>query len=54
VVYYEFILLNVMLFLAWLSAPNRGFPWFLPILVITAIPVVIFYMREVYNEFRSL
>jgi len=52
VAYYEWVLLNVILFLAWLSQNVRGFPWFFVLLIITAIPLVIFYMREVYNEFR--
>jgi hypothetical protein len=52
VAYYEWLIINVILFLAWLSQTKRGFPWFFIVLTLSAIPLIILYMREVYNEFR--
>jgi hypothetical protein len=52
VAYYEWLIFNIVLFLGWLSAIDRAFPWFFIILIITAIPLIIFYMREVYQEYR--
>jgi len=52
VFYYEWLVFNIVLFLAWLSDTNRAFPWFFVVLIVTAIPLVILYMRDVYNEFR--
>jgi len=51
-VFYEYVIINVVLFLAWLSQFHRGFPWFLVPACLLAIPVVIFYMRDVYGEGR--
>lgn len=52
VAYYEWLIFNIILFLAWLSQTHRGFPWFFIVLILTAIPLIILYMREIYNEYR--
>jgi len=52
-VFYEYVIINVVLFLAWLSTDwPRPFPWFLIPACLLAIPTVIFYMRDVYGESR--
>jgi len=52
ILYYEYLILNVVFFLAWVDAPTRVFPWFFIPMCLLAIPVVIIYMRDVYAETR--
>lgn len=48
---YEFIVINVISFLQWLSTPFN-FPYWIPIFFLTAIPATIVSLRYKYHEFR--
>jgi len=50
--FYEYCLLNGLLFFTWLIHPKM-FPWFIVPIFLLAIPLVIMYMRVYYAEYRS-
>jgi len=49
--FYEYCILNVLLFLAWLIYAKE-FPWWIIPMFILAIPLIIVYMRVNYAEYR--
>jgi len=54
--FYQYLLLNFMLFLAWFQLAGDNdedfFPWFLIPIFVLAVPLVIWYLRSVYKEYR--
>jgi len=49
--FYEYSILNVLLFLTWLEQP-KTFPWFIIPMFVLAIPLIVVYMRTTYAESR--
>jgi len=50
--FYEYLIINVVFFMVWVNVQDRIFPWFFIPACLLAVPVVVFYMRDVYGENR--
>eukprot|EP01125_Pyxidicula_operculata_P008945 TRINITY_DN2954_c0_g1_i1.p1 TRINITY_DN2954_c0_g1~~TRINITY_DN2954_c0_g1_i1.p1 ORF type:complete len:357 (+),score=56.66 TRINITY_DN2954_c0_g1_i1:1058-2128(+) len=52
IVFYEYCILNALVFLAWLEEPYIDFPWWIIPMFVLGIPLAVMYLRVHNNETR--